>query len=890
MRPPVCLLAPVPEPSRQPAAARPLRAALCLLLLATGAALLPQPALAWKPKHHIYTGNEAIAEVLAGADRVTIAGQPYEVPAEVAQAIRNQPASYRAGCIGPDGFPDLVFGQTIIHPDWKQDGGTYTHQWLNHVYAWGWRYYHEHGGDAVGQQGLAFAYGFLTHAGGDLWGHTLINSFAGGSWPDIPDGDLRIAIRHIIVEEYIAQRVPPTDMTIAVPEDFIYRAFIADGAAWQMSRNSSIPFGIPFFLNLRAGLVTLHNSLGCRWYNPFSWLNCAIRAYLRAWVADIDAGLRAWPGRMAAIGRYLFVDETDGHMDRAKAELEDFAYDHLLSMYGAPDFIGGFLSGWDALIGWIEGLIGINIPGVGDIIVWAIESAYGIDFDDLKEYFTNPASYVDTPPLFATDTSSRLDALLHGSGESFDGERFVANRNTVELAKMILLGPAQMNELLADHDVGPLYGGANDAMPPGMRENVMLGFIRSLDGDHQWRRTQAGAPSVRHSEGMPLWVDCQARELVFRARFSDWEAHVPPANFPDEGDACECWNDLPPTIDVAFDRDVLWPANHELAPIKATVTLEDDCDPAPTFALLSITSSEPDDGRGDGNFDEDIQGADIGAPDVEFALRCERSAAGEGRVYTVTYAARDDKGNADTASFHVRVPHDRAGSAVAATCLPSGPAGAPGAASARSPRLLVIPSATDDLRPPSRKVAAIDPARACVGNEKGQFAAGASWVADVTGDGIVDLVLAFPPEARLDGGRNLGFRYEDRSGRGYLVADLSRLGAPLQLGECPTEGGALTAVAPPPAATALVAVRPNPFNATTTVSFDLATAGWARLDVYDLRGVLVRTLQNGLLGAGAHVSAWDGRNGRGEAVPSGVYFVRLASGSVRQTMKAVLLK
>ncbi len=631
-------------------------AALGIVLVVISCAI-PRTADAWKPRHHIATGNEAIRSLLAGHDSVTVDGRSYLVPQPVANAIRNHPDSYRAGCVGPDGFPDLLFGQTIVHPDWKADGGTYTHEWLRHLYDSGWAYYQAHNGDDVGQQALAFTYGYLTHAAGDLWGHTFINSFAGGSWPEIPGGDVRIAVRHVIVEGYVTERIPPSDMTLSVPYDFVYQAFIASPRALELARANTTPFGIPYFLKLRASLVASRDATDCDWYEPWDWLDCAKRAYLNAWIADIDDGLRAWPERMTRVGQHWFVDDEPGHMDAGMADLESFAYDHLLSMYGAPDFIGDFLSGWDAITEWVEGFLGIEIPGVGDLIVWIVEKQYGVDFDQLKEYFTNPTTYINTPPLFRTDTSERLDALLHTSGGTFDVERFAAHRNTVVLAKMVLLGPEQLNAILADHGTGALYGGVNPRVPRDMWDNAMLGFIRTLDGDHQWRRTPVGQPALVHSEGFPLWVDCHARERAFRVLFTDWETHATAGNFPDEGDACECWYDEPPSIAVTTNPAVLWPCDNKLVNVTADVTVRDDCDPNPTYVLLGIRCNEPVEGDGAGKHGADIQGADYGTADTRFDLRAERLGGGDGRVYTITYVAMDDAGNRDTTETTVCVPH-----------------------------------------------------------------------------------------------------------------------------------------------------------------------------------------------------------------------------------------
>ncbi len=861
------------------------------------AVLSPRDAHAWKPKHHIFTGNEAIAEILAGVDSVTVDGRRYGVMPEIAQAVRNHPAAYRAGCIGPDGFPDLTFGQMIVHPDWKADGGTYTHEWLDHMYRVAWTYYNTHGGNADGQRALAFMYGFLTHAGGDLWGHTLINSFAGGSWPEIPDGDLSIAVRHIIVEEYISKRVPPTDMSIDVPTDFIYQMFVVNRTTYEMSRGASISgyFGIPYFVGLRDRLVATRSGLDCGWW-PWQWFDCIEEAYINAWIADIDVGLQAWPGRMAEVGRHLFIDESERHMDGAKKDFQSFAYDHLLSMYGAPDFIGGILAGFDSITQWVESLLSINIPSVGDLVVYFIESAYGISFDELKEYFTHPVNYINQAPLFATNTSARLDLLIASNGTTFDSDQFAANANTITLGKMILLGPDELNRIQRDHGVGPLFGGANDAVPAGMRDNIMLGWIRSLDGDHQWRRTPYGDPGLRHSEGMTLWVDCPSRERVFRALFTDWEQHDPPANFPDDEDACECWNDQAPTITVAFNRDVIWPPNHKMAPITAQVTVTSGCDPSPQFALLAVTSDEPDDGHGDGHTHDDIQGADIGTPDTEFSLRAERMGGEDGRTYTVTYAAWDAEGNADTTSFAIRVPHDKCGTARVA----SGFRGDGAALCERSsPFILVIPSATDVPGDAMTCVKRIDPERCFVGDHKAQVAPISCRVGDVTDDGLDDLVLFFGSgalEATDHSGpdrRHIGLRYEERSGAGYLVPNIFDLGRPIKLPDSwvlPGDGVADVDPGAVPMATALVGIRPNPFNPSAEISFDLATPGSVRVAVYDLRGVLVRTLAETSLGVGRHEVTWDGRGMQGEPVASGVYFIRLQAPGVSQTMKAMLAK
>jgi hypothetical protein len=117
----------------------------------------------------------------------------------------------------------------------------------------------------------------------------------------------------------------------------------------------------------------------------------------------------------------------------------------------------------------------------------------------------------------------------------------------------------------------------------------------------------------------------------------------------------------PPDLDFVLSPTVLWPPDHKLVRITATITLLSDiCDPKPTVKLLSITSNEPDNGLGDGDTAEDIQGATADA--LTFMLRAERSGKGNGRIYTVTYQATDASGNTTTKAATVIVPKSQAAS------------------------------------------------------------------------------------------------------------------------------------------------------------------------------------------------------------------------------------
>jgi flagellar hook assembly protein FlgD len=83
---------------------------------------------------------------------------------------------------------------------------------------------------------------------------------------------------------------------------------------------------------------------------------------------------------------------------------------------------------------------------------------------------------------------------------------------------------------------------------------------------------------------------------------------------------------------------------------------------------------------------------------------------------------------------------------------------------------------------------------------------------------------------------------------------------------------------------------PNPFNPTTTIAFDLASAGRVQLRIYDVTGKLVRTLVDESRPAGRYTETWTGIDVVGARVASGVYFYRLDAMGFASTRKMVLLQ
>jgi hypothetical protein len=84
--------------------------------------------------------------------------------------------------------------------------------------------------------------------------------------------------------------------------------------------------------------------------------------------------------------------------------------------------------------------------------------------------------------------------------------------------------------------------------------------------------------------------------------------------------------------------------------------------------------------------------------------------------------------------------------------------------------------------------------------------------------------------------------------------------------------------------------QPNPFNPNTTISYSVPKDGQTSLAIYNLKGQLIRSLVNTNAKAGNYNVSWNGTDGKGNAVASGVYFYRLTNDNKTITNKMLLSK
>lgn len=95
-----------------------------------------------------------------------------------------------------------------------------------------------------------------------------------------------------------------------------------------------------------------------------------------------------------------------------------------------------------------------------------------------------------------------------------------------------------------------------------------------------------------------------------------------------------------------------------------------------------------------------------------------------------------------------------------------------------------------------------------------------------------------------------------------------------------------------PARPAFTVLRayPNPFNPATTIEYELPAAAAVTVRVFDLHGALVRELQRESLAAGLHQVVWNGTDGDGAPVASGVYLCAVACGDEVLSRQLILVK
>ena len=88
----------------------------------------------------------------------------------------------------------------------------------------------------------------------------------------------------------------------------------------------------------------------------------------------------------------------------------------------------------------------------------------------------------------------------------------------------------------------------------------------------------------------------------------------------------------------------------------------------------------------------------------------------------------------------------------------------------------------------------------------------------------------------------------------------------------------------------LHAAYPNPFNPSTTISFDVHSSERISINIYNVKGQLVKNICNQMYNKGYHSIIWNGKDNKGIQCGTGVYFYKMQAGKVTQTQKMMMIK
>ena len=89
---------------------------------------------------------------------------------------------------------------------------------------------------------------------------------------------------------------------------------------------------------------------------------------------------------------------------------------------------------------------------------------------------------------------------------------------------------------------------------------------------------------------------------------------------------------------------------------------------------------------------------------------------------------------------------------------------------------------------------------------------------------------------------------------------------------------------------ALDAIYPNPCHESAMIGYSLAKPGSTEILVFDISGHVVNRLVDDTMGAGSHNVVWDLKDGSNEAIPSGLYFIRIQSGDWTGTTRLIVAR
>ena len=531
--------------------------------------LFATTAFAFDTRTHVWIAQEVINDL--NDSKVTI--EPFgdfDVDPSIVEAITNNQKVFRMGNIGPDGFPDVVAGQVTVHPGLEDgtidDGSEIFHGWKSDEW-FEWVI-----NKAQAPEEKAFAYGFLLHGAADTFAHTYVNMYTGDIF-DMNDGETDVEKRHIFLEKFISDRLPPmkdtNGVTVgdfwesvavndALPVSFIKSTLLMNkdvATQYALSGTASYLTKMYEFREKVAALTDKNTeatiqadleeaSSDCSWYpgkiffsifaskdeacntkdyltaklNKIKSFNVPTYSFKQAWLDKIDAAIDAYimtSSRMSQEFMKVNGDSyaqlknwitcyssafTDPTTVLATATQETCKLSNTLEeklsflsdVKAKTDFTA--LSGLKSKVNEISSSAGseiISLIGVAALEIITVKEK-PVAEADLNKQFGEDTS--DKHLLLIPDMAQRvkLEMAVDMHGE-LNPERFYPLYNAVVLAKLALLSPEQLNELISRANDAGEYRYADE-----QNYSLLFHSIKSIDGNQQWMHQ---APPYPRTEG-----------------------------------------------------------------------------------------------------------------------------------------------------------------------------------------------------------------------------------------------------------------------------------------------------------------------------------------------------------------------------------------------------
>jgi len=165
---------------------------------------LPITSYAFKIDTHVWVGQQVINDLEADRKLTFNLGNrsvDIEIDSAITDAILANKSAFLMGNIGPDASPDVIVGQTVVHPGVEDENynniGWRTNQWLEYLLE----------ASQGSEIGTAYTYGYLGHAAADVFAHTYVNQYAGDIFR-LTDDETLVEQRHFVLENFIGGLTP----------------------------------------------------------------------------------------------------------------------------------------------------------------------------------------------------------------------------------------------------------------------------------------------------------------------------------------------------------------------------------------------------------------------------------------------------------------------------------------------------------------------------------------------------------------------------------------------------------------------------------------------------------------------------------------------------------